>query len=232
MAATDICTRCNGAPEDLLHTLRDCPKAKGIWLKLVHPGKWHIFFSASRLNWLTINLSSNLGFSGNDWDVVFANACWFIWRMRNAEIFYGSRVSYDDPVIAILKLSSDSIRPMNKSIVGGSRIGPSVNRFICWNKPEKGWVKFNVDGVRKDSLSLTACGGLARDSEGRFLTGFVHKLGDGTVLNAELWSMLSALEVARCAGFKKVVIESDCLTAVKLVNDSVQAMHPCSTILS
>ncbi|KAF7827506.1 DEP domain-containing mTOR-interacting protein [Senna tora] len=39
MAAMDICTRCNGAPEDLLHTLRDCPKAKCIWLKLVHPGK-------------------------------------------------------------------------------------------------------------------------------------------------------------------------------------------------
>ncbi|KAF7815394.1 putative ribonuclease H protein At1g65750 family [Senna tora] len=207
MAATDICSRCNGAPEDLLHTLRDCPKAKCIWLKL-------------------------LGFSGNDWDVIFANACWFIWRMRNAEIFDDSRDRYVDPVIAILKLSSDSIRAMDKSIVGGSRHCPSVNRFICWNKHEKGWVKFNVDGVRKDSLSLTACGGLARDSEGRFLTGFVHKLGDGTALNAELWSMLSALEVAWRAGFKKIVVESDCLTAVKLVNDSVQAMHPCSTILS
>ncbi|KAF7801547.1 putative ribonuclease H protein At1g65750 family [Senna tora] len=204
MAATDICTRCNGAPEDLLHTLRDCHKAKCIWLKLVHPDKWHIFFSASRLTWLTINLSSNLGFSGNNWDVVFSNACWFIWRMRNAEIFDDSRVSYTDPVIAILKLSSDSIWAMDKSIVGGSRLGPSVNRFICWNKPEKGWVKFNVDGARKDSLSLTACGRLARDSEGQFLIGFVHKLGDGTILNVELWSMLSALE----------------------------AMHPCSTILS
>ncbi|KAF7842846.1 ribonuclease H [Senna tora] len=41
-----------------------------------------------------------------------------------------------------------------------------------------------------------------------------------------------ALEVAWRAGFKKIVVESDCLTAVKLVNDSVQAMHPCSTILS
>ncbi|KAF7826521.1 putative reverse transcriptase [Senna tora] len=208
MAATDTCTRCNGAPEDLLHTLRDCPKAKRIWLNLVHLGKWHIFICASRLNWFTINLSRNLGFSSNDWDVVFANA-----------------------IIAILKLSSDSIRAMDKSIVGGSRLGPSVNRFICWNKPEKGWVKFNVDGARKDNLSLTTCGGVARDSEGRFLTGFVHKLGDGTVLNAKLWSMLSALEVAWRAGFKKVVVESDWLTAMKLVNDFVQAMHPCSTII-
>ncbi|KAF7841606.1 putative reverse transcriptase [Senna tora] len=58
----------------------------------------------------------------------------------------------------------------------------------------------------KDNLNLTTCGGVARDSEGWYLTGFVHKLGDKTILNAELWSMLSALEVAWCAGFKKVVI--------------------------
>ncbi|KAF7829553.1 ribonuclease H [Senna tora] len=233
IAATDVCTRCNNAPEDLLHTLMDCPKAKSIWLKLVHPGKWHIFFSASSLDWLTLNLSSNLGSSRNDWDVVFAISCWYIWRMRNAEIFYGSRVGTADPVMAILKWASDSIRAMDKNVMGGYRCDPSVvDRFICWNKPEFGWVKFNVDGARKDSLNLTTCGGVARDSSGRFLFGFVRDLGDGTVLNAELWGILSALEVSWHKGFKKIVVESDCLVAVKLVNDLVQMTHPCSAILS
>ncbi|KAF7824072.1 putative ribonuclease H protein At1g65750 family [Senna tora] len=202
MVATDICTRCNGAPEDLLHTLRDCPKAKCIWLKLVHPGKWHIFFSASRLNWLTINLSSNLGFSV---------------MLILLLLFLNCPLTLFGLWIRVLWEEVDLVLVLTVLYAG---------------IPEKGWVKFNVDGARKDSLSLTACGGLARDSEGRFLTSFVHKLGDGTVLNAELWSMLSALKVAWRAGFKKIVVESDCLTAMKLVNDFVQAMHPCSTILS
>ncbi|KAF7823171.1 putative ribonuclease H protein At1g65750 family [Senna tora] len=232
LAATDVCARCNGAAEDLLHTLRDCAKARCIWLKLVHPSKWHLFFNVPRLNWLSLNLGSNMGWHGSDWGVIFAYACWYIWRMRNAEIFDSPHYGSADPVYAILKLSGDSSRAMSKLCAGN--LGPSshIQRFICWEKPNVGWVKFNVDAASRESLNLTACGGIARDSDGRFLIGFMRNLGDGSVLNAELWGISCALEVAWRSRFKKVLVESDCLLAVNLVNDSFSVSHPCSPILA
>ncbi|KAF7833065.1 Non-LTR retroelement reverse transcriptase [Senna tora] len=232
IAGSDACSRCNMAAEDLMHTLRDCNKAKCIWLKLVHPSKWHIFFNASRLSWLSLNLSSNLGYSDNSWDVMFATACWYIWRLRNADVFEDSSSMTADPVLAIKKLTSDSIRAMDRHVVGGRKGVNHVKRFVCWRKPTTGWVKFNVDGAKNEAFDMSACGGVARDDEGRFLIGFMRKIGTGSVLNAELWSILCALEVAWNAGFKKLVIETDCLTAVNIITDSVQRSHPCFAMLS
>ncbi|KAF7823270.1 Ribonuclease H protein [Senna tora] len=174
----------------------------------------------------------NLGWHGSDWGVIFAYACWYIWRMRNAEIFDGSHIGNADPVFAILKLSADSSRAFDRMLSGSVGLPSHVQRFICWKKPSSGWVKFNVDVAKRESLNLTACGGIARDSNGRFLIGFMRNLGDGLVLNAELWGIVCALEVAWRSKFKKVLVESDCLLAVKLVNDSISLAHPCSPILS
>ncbi|KAF7844979.1 putative ribonuclease H protein At1g65750 family [Senna tora] len=202
IADTDTCARCNCAAEDLLHTLRDCVKA------------------------------SNMGWHGSDWGVIFAYACWYIWCMRNGEIFDSSHIGSADPVLAILKLSSDSTRAFDRIVPGSVRHSSHVQRFICWEKPSNGWVKFNVDAAHRESLNLTACGGIARDSDGRFLIGFMRNLGDGSVLNAELWSIFCALEVAWHSGFKKVLVESDSLIAVRLINDSISLVHPCSPILA
>lgn len=38
------CERCGTLEESLLHVLRDCPKARDTWMRLVQPGKWHEFF--------------------------------------------------------------------------------------------------------------------------------------------------------------------------------------------
>ncbi|KAF7824324.1 Transposon Ty3-I Gag-Pol polyprotein [Senna tora] len=93
----------------------------------------------------------------------------------------------------------------SRDVVMSMRVTNSGGCFGS-GEPEVGWVKFNVDGARKDNLILTACGGIAQDSTGCFLTGFVRKLGDGNVLNAELWSILGALEVAWFAGIECVML--------------------------
>ncbi|KAF7842466.1 reverse transcriptase [Senna tora] len=120
-----------------------------------------------------------------------------IWSILNAKIFDSSHVSNVDPVHAILKLSE---------------------------KPSNGWVKFNVNAARRENMNLTACGGVARDSDGRFLIGFMRKLGDGSMLNAELWGIVSALVVAWRSGFKKVLVELDCLLAISC-DWEVQVVH-------
>ncbi|KAF7803250.1 Ribonuclease H protein [Senna tora] len=156
-------------------------------------------------NGMPTALASNMGWHGSDWGVIFAYACWYIWRMRNAEVFDNSRIGNADPVLAILKLSTDSSRAFDRISSGNFGHSAQVQRFIYWEKRSSGWVKFNVDAAWRESLNLSACGGIARDSDGRFIIGFMRSLGDASVLNAELWVIFCALEVAWRSGFKKFI---------------------------
>ncbi|KAF7838057.1 putative ribonuclease H protein [Senna tora] len=81
------------------------------------------------------------------------------------------------------------------------------------------------------TTSRTACGGVARDYLGNFLASFTKYLGDCSVLQAELYAIANGLEVAWSLGFRKVVIESDSLTAVNLLKTPVRSTHPCAAIL-
>lgn len=40
---------------------------------------------------------------------------------------------------------------------------------IDWEKPIAGWICLNLDGARKDRGGMAGCGGLLRDSDGRWL---------------------------------------------------------------
>ncbi|KAF7813072.1 putative non-LTR retroelement reverse transcriptase [Senna tora] len=143
-----------------------------------------------------------------------------------------SHIGNADPMFAILMLSADSSQAFDRMLSGSLGHSSQVQRFISWKNPSSGWVKFNVDAARRDSLNLIACGGIACDSAGHFLIGFMRNLGDGSMLNAELWGIVCALEVVWRSRFKKVLVESDCLIAMNLVNDSISLAHLCSPILS
>jgi len=43
--------------------------------------------------------------------------------------------------------------------------------FVGWKRPQEGWVKLNCDGAYKDSPGLAGCGGLFRNSDGRWVKG-------------------------------------------------------------
>ena len=78
-----------------------------------------------------------------------------------------------------------------------------------WRPPEEGWVKVNVDGAYSRSANRSACGGLLRDSAGKFLKGFIHPLENGDDLTAEIWACLLGLKIAWSLGIRKVWLESD-----------------------
>lgn len=57
---------------------------------------------------------------------------------------------------------------------------------IHWSPPHSSWVKCNTDGSVRGPSNLAACGGVARDSNGKWLFGFGRNLGSSNVIWAEL----------------------------------------------
>ncbi|KAF7838841.1 putative ribonuclease H protein At1g65750 family [Senna tora] len=174
----DVFCHCGMDVESLLHTLRDCRKVKPLWLKLVHPSHWHVFFGMGRMEWLEINLSSDFGRSGRPWESVFAVAVWIFWKMRNAEIFQSQEAVIMDPVDHVFQLFDAFTLAQSRQCMGFSKFHANSPAFICWHKPEMGWIKFNMDAARQESLRKVACGGVARDCQGNVLAGFTRYIGD------------------------------------------------------
>lgn len=49
---SDLCPRCQQAPEFVMHLLRDCEASLELWERLVDPAMWHKFVSLGHSQWL------------------------------------------------------------------------------------------------------------------------------------------------------------------------------------
>ncbi|KAE9614458.1 hypothetical protein Lal_00012188 [Lupinus albus] len=64
-------------------------------------------------------------------------------------------------------------------------------------------------------------GGAIRDHDDHLLSGFCVNFGVGSPILAELLAMEHGLKLAWDLGFKKVILESDCLEAMQVIRDGV-----------
>ena len=72
-----VCSLCKNGDETILHVLRDCPAAAGLWTKSVMPSRQHRFFSLPLLEWLYDNLASDRSGNGSQWPTIFAVTVWW-----------------------------------------------------------------------------------------------------------------------------------------------------------
>lgn len=77
----------------------------------------------------------------------------------------------------------------------------------------------NVDGSFIDSSSMMGTGGLVRSTMGDWLGGFSSSEGKGDILLAELLAVKHGIMLAWHKGFKNVILESDSMDLVNLMND-------------
>lgn len=85
-----------------------------------------------------------------------------------------------------------------------------------------------MDGSHFPGAGSTACGGLIRDATGNFLRGFHCKITSRNVIWAELWGVLSGLQLARTLKMNNLIVEADSITAISLINkgfSSSPALH-------
>ncbi|PQM43263.1 hypothetical protein Pyn_40418 [Prunus yedoensis var. nudiflora] len=100
--------------------------------------------------------------------------------------------------------------------------------LLCWSFPHHGWYKLNVDGTYRSGSGCIAGGGVIRNQEGEWLSGFAANLGTGKVIEAELWALYRGLELAWNSGLAPLEVETDSTTVVKLMHNPVEVnwKHP------
>ncbi|KAF7820707.1 reverse transcriptase [Senna tora] len=89
--------------------------------------------------------------------------------------------------------------------------------WVKWVAPTDGWFKLNTDGSCLGNPGSMATAGIIRDHHGNWVSGFSKQLGFGTSLKAELCAIALGIKLAKDLACRKLVVESDSLSAVKLL---------------
>lgn len=182
------------------------------------------FFNQNLGEWLVENLDDSSDLCGGSWSIFFGVACWLLWKWRNKKIFDPNFVMPSDPLKVVEWWVGMILRAYEKE--GKGRMSGAGNEeiHIRWWPPERDWVKVNTDATFDKDTGLMACGGLVRDSDGRWLGGFSKNLSKGSIFEAEIWGILEGIKLVWDLGFRKVVVEADSLGAINLCDNIVDSL--------
>lgn len=78
-----------------------------------------------------------------------------------------------------------------------------------------GWNKLNTDGSWHQMNNGAGSGGVFRGSEGEWLGGFMYRVGNGDVHEAELRAVIQGLRLAWNLGFRKLFVKLDSAMVVQ-----------------
>ncbi|XP_070030420.1 uncharacterized protein [Nicotiana sylvestris] len=92
------------------------------------------------------------------------------------------------------------------------------SQAVRWSKPDRGWVKLNVDGCSKGNPGLAGGGGIIRDHHGNMMKAFAEFYGPCSNNLAEAKALLHGVKLCSNSGFLKVHVESDSMFTVNMIN--------------
>ena len=91
-----------------------------------------------------------------------------------------------------------------------------------------GWLTLNTDGLATSNLGLAGGGGLIRDKNGDWVTGFARRIGSINSFMAELWALRDGLHLCLQANVHSVIIEVD----AKAFVDAFNSPTSCNAFVS
>ena len=200
------CPRCHVEAESILHMLCDCPVSKNVWLHLGRQVAKHNFFSLSLQDWLISNATSNSYYHLGPlpWSLIFLFGIWLIWKDRNICIF-----NQKNPNPRLGKEVVDCAVEFFYCANNGLVTKRTIIRSVRWEKLMAGWLTLNTDGSATGNSSLAGGGGLIRDENGDWVTGFARRIGSTNSFLAELWALRDGLHLCLQANAHSVIIEVD-----------------------
>ncbi|CAL1407561.1 unnamed protein product [Linum trigynum] len=238
IAPNPSCQRCTGAPESILHLLRDCPPALFFWTRHVPSARQFSFFSTGQEDWLRSNLLSTDSLeSGVTWAAFFSTSIWLLWKNRCTYCLQGPGAALSPPslehsIITRIKLWHAAwIAPPS---LPSSRTRPAnmVMADIGWTPPAAGWCALNVDGASNGNPGPAGTGGVLRDSTGQWIAGYMANIGSTTAAHAELWALMYGLDLAWKHDCRALQVQTDSQLALQLINSRHDPVHPYATLLT
>lgn len=169
-----FCSHCRFFEETSLHVLRDCPLVVPILRHLVQPLHWRVFFSFTLDDWIEFNLHEAFGQHLNlDWTAVWITTCSTLWQWRNQQTHNLQFVAPCRPWERIVKfLNSYEVAKKSSWVVEAKCY---IWKEVRWKPPAVGWITLNCDGAARATDGPSGCGGILRDSDGRWIGGYPHE---------------------------------------------------------
>ncbi|KAH9688162.1 reverse transcriptase domain-containing protein [Citrus sinensis] len=209
------CKRCKLSVETISHALLECKAARKIWLQSP--------FSDPRLEANSQDIFSTLQHMAkelrkSDLELMVA-LCWSAWYARNKCIFDGREIN---PIVSAAKAESVLTDFQRVRKPQQAHISVSIKeKQQEWLPPPHNLFKVNVDAALNSENRSAGVGAVIRDSNGKIVAAGVNQhLLMGSASLAEAEAVLWGLQLARNAAVSSLIIESDCLEVVQLVNNT------------
>ncbi|CAN1328316.1 Putative ribonuclease H protein At1g65750 [Linum perenne] len=218
------CPRCNSHEESVSHVLRDCQFAANVW---------------SALN---LHVACPIQNSAEEWimagfkhpqNMLFGIGCWYLWKARN-DLIFSANLQNPNAVAAKALSWNHTVAATLTQDKSLSQTPPSrVATEIVWDPGPDGWVTLNTDGSVNHSTGIATAGGLLRNHLGHCAAAFSANLGKCSITRAELRGILHGLDIAWKENHKQVRVQTDSMTAVKLIlADDVPLHQHASEVLA
>lgn len=99
-----------------------------------------------------------------------------------------------------------------------------ITSLVGCKAPQEGSIKINIESLNRIT-GVATCGGVFRNEVGAWLGGFSRNL-------AELWGILTALQLAWDKGIKRILLERDSTISVQFTTKGLPPSHPYGPIVS
>jgi hypothetical protein len=214
---------CGNVVETMLHVLRDCPLAIGVWLNMVGLQHRDNFFNANLQQWIILNMNTKLGMGGmKNWSEFWASACHSLSYWRNKMPHDSGSVLPNKPWLEVLqRVQIYDVTTNNNAVMHNNN---KVIENIHWQPPSLGWIRLNPDVAAKGE-NIAGCGGVPRGDSGEWICGFSKGLGVCSAYVAELWGVFEGLKLALCYGFLRVEVHVDSQVVVNTISFAKGGSH-------
>ncbi|KAF9622077.1 hypothetical protein IFM89_029361 [Coptis chinensis] len=165
-----------------------------------------------------------------------------IWTERNSRRFDHIQTQAQEVTLNIIRTTRLYLQTKLKEVADTAQTREFLHRIgvtarmkgkvltnCIWMKPDEDVLKLNSDGsVTNDN---TGFGGMLRDSNGEVKLAYTRSNGSHSVLFQELQGIKYGLIGSLHLSNNKIMVASDSLNAIQILNQKVQPLGTASTLL-
>ncbi|XP_024199732.1 uncharacterized protein LOC112202908 [Rosa chinensis] len=206
------CLLCPQWYETVSHVFCGCSVAKEILTSPPFSMQLPISPSFMFKEWM---LEQAISLSDENFAKLLMMILWGLWKNRNEKLWNDSAIA-TLAIVASTMAWFEEYSLINKAT--GSQASPRIKGNQPWRPPIAGMLKLNTDRAFLQSATHGGVGGVLRNEKGEFIAGFVyHKEYVTSGMHVELLAIKHGLELLQAMTVTNVIVQSDCLLAVKAI---------------
>lgn len=226
VSVNSLCQICRLGEETVEHILCKCDFANQCWQRIIPQVQCND--DSSIFQWW----EKVLEVCDNEKRAEVATICWSLWRARNV-LIWNKKYTQLNVVIANAKqyllqwriAQKNTTQPRYPYFAEGDGLE-------IWVAPQVDYMKISVDAATFCEYNAYGLGMVARNDKGELIQAKSKcRFGIVSVHMAEALAIKEALSWIQDRGWSKVVVESDCLTAIQAIRSKVSMRSPYGHVI-